>query len=318
MSEQVSLSLPLRPLGRTSLLVPPLCWGCAPLGSMPEAFGYSVAEEQALATLRAALASPIGFLDTAAIYGNGESERRIGCVLRELGGLPPGVVVATKADRDPATGDFSGAQMRRSVEGSLRRLGLERLQLVYLHDPEHTTFEQVMAPGGPLEELQQLQREGLIAQLGISGGPITMLCRYVETGAFSAVITHSRYTLLNRAAEPLLALGARRGIAILNAAPYGGGLLVRPEAGARYVYREASLALVARARQLSMLCAAYDVTLPAAALQFSLRDMRITSTIVGVASPEQVMQTLHAAAVTIPDALWAELQAVSVDYDEPK
>src|SRR3989440_10061241 len=135
------LSLALRPLGNTGLAVTPLCIGCAPLGNMPETFAYTVQEEQALATVRAVFGGPINFIDTAASYGDGESERRLGIVLRELGGLPPGFVLASKADRDLHSGDFSGEQMRRSVERSLRLLGLNQLQLLYLHDPEHTTFE---------------------------------------------------------------------------------------------------------------------------------------------------------------------------------
>src|SRR5579884_4188977 len=97
-----------RPLGNTGLQVAPLCIGCAPLGSMPETFTYSVAEERALETIRAIFNSPINFIDTAASYGDGESERRIGIVLRELGGVPAGYVLATKADRHLQTGDFSG------------------------------------------------------------------------------------------------------------------------------------------------------------------------------------------------------------------
>src|SRR5919198_5142941 len=129
--------LPQRALGSTGLMVHPLCIGCAELGDMPATFAYSVAEDQALATIRAFFAGPINFLDTAASYGDGESERRIGIVVRERGGLPPGVVLATKADRHLQTGDFSGEQIKRSVERSLRLLGLEQLQLVHLHDPEH-------------------------------------------------------------------------------------------------------------------------------------------------------------------------------------
>lgn len=206
-----SHSLPLRPLGHTGFQVTPICIGCAPLGNMPETFAYSVAEDQAIATLTEAFRSPINFLDTAAAYGDGESERRIGVVLRNLGGLPPGFVLATKADRDLTTGDFSGDQIRRSVERSLALLGLDRLQFVYIHDPEHTTFENVMGKGGPLEVLQRFQAEGVIEHIGISGGPIPMLIRYVETGAFMAVETHNRYTLLNRSAESLLDVASRRG-----------------------------------------------------------------------------------------------------------
>src|SRR5258708_28163630 len=110
-----------RPYGITGLQVTSICIGCAPLGDMPATFKYSVPEAQALETLRAVFRSPFNFLDTAASYGDGESERRIGLLLREMGGLPPGVVLASKADRDPYSGDFSGEQMKRSVE---RRLGL--------------------------------------------------------------------------------------------------------------------------------------------------------------------------------------------------
>jgi D-threo-aldose 1-dehydrogenase len=116
--------LPMRTFGQSPLRVTPLCIGCAHLGNMPETFTYEVAEEQALATLRAAFQAPINFLDTAASYGDGESERRIGVVLRELGGIPPAYVLATKADRDMKTGDFSGEQIKRSVERSLKLMGL--------------------------------------------------------------------------------------------------------------------------------------------------------------------------------------------------
>src|SRR5438067_913063 len=127
-------SLELRPLGSTGLQVTPLCFGATALGNMPSTYGYSIGFEQAMETLRAIFASPVNFLDTAAEYGNGESERRIGLALKEIGGLPAGFVLATKADRDSETQDFSPAQMRRSVENSLQKLGLEQIQLLYLHD----------------------------------------------------------------------------------------------------------------------------------------------------------------------------------------
>src|SRR5437660_1720147 len=125
-------ALPQRPLGGTGLSVTPLCVGTAPLGNMPETFDFSVGEEQALATIRAVFDGPITFVDTAASYGDGESERRIGTVLRERGGLPGGFVLATKADRNLQTGDFSGDAVARSIERSLNLLGLDRLPLVYL------------------------------------------------------------------------------------------------------------------------------------------------------------------------------------------
>jgi D-threo-aldose 1-dehydrogenase len=310
--------LPKRPLGPTGLMVTPICIGAAPLGDMPETFTYGTPEDQALETLRAAFASPINFLDTAAIYGNGESERRIGLVLKEMGGIPDGFVLATKADRNPKTGDFSGEQMKRSIEGSLQRLGLDRLQYVYIHDPEHSTFENVMSRGGPLEVLQSFRDEGVIDHIGISGGPIDMLIRYMETGAFSAVETHNRYTLLNRSAEPLLDVAVRLGIAVVNAAPYGSGMLAKgPDAYARYAYRDAPPALVERTRQLATICEEYEVPLAAVALQFSMRDPRVTSTVIGISKPERVAQTLDLASHPIPDALWSRIDAVGFDTADP-
>src|ERR671912_715163 len=305
-------SLRNRPLGNTSLLVSPLCFGCAPLGDMPETFGFSVAKERAHETLKAAFESPVNFLDTAASYGDGEAERRIGEVLRELGGVPSGYVIATKADRDLSTADFSGEQMRRSVERSLRLLGMDKLPLVYLHDPEHESFEHMMSDGGPVEVLVGLKEEGVIQHLGVAGGPIDLMIRFVETDLFEAVITHNRYTLVNRTADPLFDVAAERGVAALNAAPYGSGILAKgPDAYARYEYSEASKELVEQVRAMQDACREFDVPLAAAALQFSLKDPRIVSTIVGMSRPERVKQTLDLATHPIPAELWERIDALA-------
>src|SRR5215210_5804527 len=295
-------------LGGTGLSVSPLCVGCAPLGDMPETFDYSVDEERARETLRAVLESQINFLDTAASYGDGESERRIGEVLEEMGGRPEGVVLATKADRDLTTGEFSGEQMRRSVGRSLRLLGMDRLQLVYLHDPEHESFERMMSDGGPVEVLTGLKEEGVIQHLGVAGGPIDLMIRFVETDLFEAVITHNRYTLVNRTADPLFDVAAERRVAALNAAPYGSGILAKgPDASARYEYREAPQEMVEQVRAMERACREFEVPLAAAALQFSLRDPRVVSTIVGISRPERVGQTLELASHPIPEELWSRL-----------
>jgi D-threo-aldose 1-dehydrogenase len=304
-------NIPIHLLGSTGLQVTSICMGAAPLGSMPEDFAYEVPEERALATIRAFFASPFNFLDTAASYGDGESERRIGIVLRELGGLPPGFVLATKADRDLQTGAFNSAQMRRSVERSLRLLGLEQLQLVYLHDPEHITFEEAMQPGGPVEVLQQCKEEGLIAHLGVAGGPIDMMIRFVETGLFEAAISHNRYTLLNREAEPLWEVCTRSGVAAVNAAPYGSGMLAKgPGAFPRYMYNQAPPDLLRRARQMEEACNRHNLPLAAAALQLSLRDARVASTIVGMTRPERLAETMKLAQQPIPPELWNELESI--------
>lgn len=304
----LGLSLAPRVLGKTGLEVSPLCIGCAPLGDMPETFTYSVQEDQALTTIRAIFAGPINFLDTAASYGDGESERRLGLVLRELGGIPEGFVIASKADRDLKTGDFSGEQMRRSVERSLRLLGVEQIQLLYLHDPEHISFEDAMAPGGPVEVLRQCQEEGLIAHLGVAGGPIDLMTRFVETGLFEAAISHNRYTLLNTEADSFWDACAQQGVAAVNAAPYGSGILAKgPSTYPRYMYSEAPREMIERARKLEALCQRYNVPLAAAALQFSLRDPRIASTVIGISRPERLAETMNLAQHPLPEALWEEI-----------
>ncbi len=305
--------LSTRPLGTTGFQVTPICIGCAALGSMPEDFAYSVEEPRALAVLRDLFASPINFADTAAAYGDGESERRIGIVLRELGGLPAGFILATKADRNLQTGEFTGAQMRRSVERSLQLLGLERLQICFLHDPEHISFAAAMARRGPVEVLRQLQAEGVIEHLGIAGGPIEMMTRFVETDLFEVAISHNRYTLLNQEADPFWDVCTQHGVAALNAAPYGSGMLAKgPSQYPRYMYGAASDDLLRRAFALDALCQRYHVPLKAAALQFSLRDPRIVSTIVGISRPERLAETIAYAEFPIPEEFWEDVRDAQI------
>jgi len=301
----------LRPLGSTGLMVHPLCMGCASLGDMPDTFAYSVTEERALDTYRAILDGPITFIDTAASYGDGESERRLGVALRERGGVPDGFVIATKADRDLRTGNFSGDQIRRSIERSLRLLGLGRLQLCYLHDPEHTTFEAAMEPEGPVAALLRSKEEGLVEHIGVAGGPIDVMTRYVETGLFEVAISHNRYTLLDVSADPFWDACQQKGVAAINAAPYGSGILVRgPRAYPRYAYHTAAEDVLGCALRLEDICVRHGVPLGAAALQFSLRDPRIASTVVGIGAPEQVAQTITLARYPVPEMLWADLATV--------
>jgi D-threo-aldose 1-dehydrogenase len=301
-----------RPLGRTSLPVTPVCVGGGPLGSMPENFGYAVSAERGIATARRVLDGPINFLDTAAGYSDGESERRIGAALAAAGGLPPGFVLATKVDRDDRTGDFSGDQVRRSVEGSLARLGLDTIQLLYLHDPEHISFDQGMAPAGPVAALLKLKDEGVARHVGVAGGPVALMSRYLKTGAFEALITHNRWTLIDRSAGDLIDEAVDLGIGVVNGAPFGGGILAKGSAARTdYAYRSAHPEILQRVRAVEAACREHHVPIAAAALQFSTRDRRITSTIVGISRPERVEETLRLAEWTIPDALWDALRPMA-------
>ena len=298
-----------RPLGTTGLLVTPICIGCTPHGGNARGYGGRVDEAQSLAFLRAALDGPLNYLDTASQYGDGESERRIGLALRECGGLPPGFVLQTKAGRDPRTGEFSGDRMRWCVERSLRLLGLDRIQMLYLHDPQHTTFESAIAPGGPVEALRRLKDEGVVEHLGVAGGDVEPALRLIETGLFEVVITANRYNLLTRETEPVVEAGHRAGMAVLSAAPYGAGILLTGAVpGAIFMYREAPPFLLERTARIEALCRRHGVRLPAAALQFATRDPRITATIVGMSTTAMLEETIELATAPIPDAFWAELE----------
>jgi D-threo-aldose 1-dehydrogenase len=303
-----------RLLGRTRLEVSPVCIGTSPLASMPALYGYEVAEERAEATIAATFCSPFNFMDTSNNYGGGAAERRIGRALTAAGGLPAGFVLATKADADPATGDFSGERVRRSVAESLERLGLDQVPLMYLHDPEyHLTFAEAMAPGGPVGALVNLRDRGLIGHLGVAGGPVGLMRDFIATDVFEVVLNHNRYTLIDRSAEPLMDDACERRVAFVNGAPYGGGILAKgPEAQPKYAYRPASEDVTRAVRAMQGACTAHGVSLPAAALQFSLRDPRVTATVVGISEPARIDQVTALMSEPISDDLWAELDSLTV------
>ena len=297
-----------RPLGRTGLTVTPICIGTSPLASIPRLYGYAVDAARAQATVDAVFDGPFTFLDPSNNNGAGSAEERIGAVVRRRG-VPPGFVLATKVDADATTGDFSGERVLRSVEESLGRLGVDHVPLMYLHDPEfHLTFDEAMGPGGAVEALVRLRDEGVLGHLGIAGGRLDLMRRFVATGVFAAAINHNRWTLLDRTADALIEESVAGGVAFVNGAPYGGGMLARgPQVQPRYAYVETSDDVRAAAAAMLAACEARGVPLAAAALQFSLRDPRVTSTIVGVSTPSRIAETVTLATTGIPADLWAEL-----------
>jgi D-threo-aldose 1-dehydrogenase len=268
-----------------------------------------VPEEQAVATARRAFAGPLNFVDTS--NGYGLSEERLGTVLAELGGVPEGLLLATKVDPEES-GPFDGRRALASAQESMDRLGLDHLPLLYLHDPERIDFEQAMAPDGPVAALRELVAEGLVAHLGVAGGPVGLLRRFVATGSFQVVLTHNRWTLLDRSAGPLLEDCAAANVAVVNGAPFGGGILAKgPAHSPKYAYRPASPALLSAASAMYAMCERYAVPMAAVALQHSLRDPRITSTIVGMSRPERYDEALALAAHAVPDDLWPEIEALT-------
>jgi D-threo-aldose 1-dehydrogenase len=305
---------------RMKLDVSKICFGTSSLASMPDTYGYEVSPERAHETVRAIFESKINFLDTSRIYGFGRSEDRIGDTIRARGGLPKNFVISTKLDRDPETNRFDASQARRSLEQSLKALGLERIHLLHLHDPEHArSLAEVTGPGGALPELMKMKAEGLVDAVGLAAGTLEVMMPLLRDWDFDALITHNRFTLVNRNATPMLDFAAAKGIAVLNAAPYAGGVLAKgTDSFKRYVYQEASAEMLDPVRRVEAVCAKHGVPPGAAALQFSLRDPRITSTICGVSRPERVRETLAWADWPIPEALWEELRALPFATDDPE
>src|SRR5208283_4757645 len=307
-------------LGRTDLIVTAICFGTSGLGDMPDTYGYCVDEARARATMQAIFDGPINFIDTSRIYGLGRSEERIGAAIRERGGLPPGFVVSTKLDRDLKTNRFDAAQARRSLEQSLKALGLERIDILHLHDPEHSrSLSEATSRDGALGELFRIKEEGLAKAVGLAAGRVDIMMPLLRDWDFDALITHNRFTLVNRNAEAMLNLAQTKGIAVLNAAPYASGILAKGSSEyPRYVYQDASDEALEPIRRIEAICARHGVPPGAAALQFSLRDPRVATTICGVTRPERVRQTLEWARFPIPDALWEDLKAAPYATDDPE
>ena len=307
-------------LGRSSLTVTRLCFGLAPLGSMPDTYGYDVAAEQARETVRAIFDSPVNFLDTSRNYGFGRSEERVGEVIHERGGLPSGFVISSKLDRDMQTGRFDGARARRSLEESLKALNVEYIQLLHVHDPEHASLlSDVTGPNGALAELFRIKEEGLAEAVGLAAGRVDTMMSLLRNWDLDALVTHNRFTLANRNAEEMIDYAQERGIAVLNAAPYSGGVLAKGSAShRRYVYQEASPLMLEPIARIEQVCAKHGIPPGAAALQFSMRDQRIASTICGISRPERIRQTLDWMLYPIPQQGWDELMALPFATDDPE
>jgi D-threo-aldose 1-dehydrogenase len=301
----------LRPFGRTGITVSAICMGGSQLGSMPELFGYEVTEKDAIGLVRRVLDSPIRFLDTSNGYGGGRSEERIGRAVRDHGGLPADFVISTKVDA--LDGDYSGERARTSVRESMERLGIGRLPFVFLHDPEFHPFEVITEPGGAVDVLVELRDAGEVGHIGVAGGDTREISRYVDLGVFEAVLVHNRWTLVDRSAGPLFQRAAEEEMAVVNAAVYGGGLLTASGGNGNYAYRPAAPAVCDAAAAMSEVCRRWGTDLATAALQFSLRDPKITATVTGFTKQSTLARTLDAAEVELPDAFWEELESLVPD-----
>ncbi|MEN0083215.1 MAG: aldo/keto reductase [Leifsonia sp.] len=289
-------------------------------------------DEEASAAVDAAWASGIRYFDTAPHYGLGLSERRLG---RALAGRPrDGYVLSTKAGRllvpSPETSgrqdddgfavpadhrrvfDFSRDGILRSVESSLERLGMERLDIVYLHDPdEHWEAASTTGVGA----LVELRDQGVIGAIGAGMNQSAMLTEFVRRCDVDVVMVAGRYTLLDQSAgADLLPAAAERGVSVVVAGVYNSGILSRPTVpdGAHYDYASAPREVLERARRIAEVCALHGVELPVAAVQFPLRRPEVSSVVLGTGSVAHVDSGVRRGTAEVPVELWDELAAAGL------
>ncbi|MER6945049.1 aldo/keto reductase [Nonomuraea sp. NPDC000554] len=284
-------------------------------------------EQQAVATIDAAWQRGLRLFDTAPLYGYGLSEQRAG---RALAARPRDqFVLSTKVgyvlEPDGPDGqdgwpegdnvgltprfDFSYAGTYRSLEDSLSRLGLHKVDLLHIHDPDHH-FEQAVS--GSYRALTELRAAGVVGAISVGMCQAPMLERFlreVDGPGFDCVMLAGRYTLLDQSGlDSLLPLCLERGIAVLAAGVYNSGLLSNPTPGSHYDYAPPSQAMLTRALALRDVCERHGVPLRAAALQFPLTHPAVTAVIVGARSPEQVDDNIVMFDHPIPDGLWTDLR----------
>ncbi|MFI6935754.1 aldo/keto reductase [Streptomyces sp. NPDC050287] len=308
-------------LGRSGVEVSALSFGAAGIGNLYAEIG----EEQVRATVEAAWTVGMRYFDTAPHYGLGLSERRLGSALRAR--PRPAYTISTKVGRllEPTDGggddlangfavpathrrvwDFSADGVRRSLDASLERLGLDRVDVVYLHDPDDHA-EQAFHEGYPA--LEKLRSEGVVGAIGAGMNQAEMLTRFVRDTDVDVVLCAGRYTLLDqRALAELLPAAQERGTSVIIGGAFNSGLLADPKPGATYNYAQAPADLLDRALRLKSLADRHGTTLRAAALAFCAAHPAVASVLVGVRSAAEVRDCADQFTATVPAAFWQELR----------
>ena len=313
-------------IGSTGLRVTRLGLGGAPLA----AHRVKVEEGVAVDTIRRALDLGVRYFDTSPLYGFGRSERRYGLA---LAGIPrDDFAISTKVGRvlDPADPsapddglmpheldavfDFSRDGILRSLEESLERLKLDRVDIALMHDPDND-YQQAISEAYPA--LADLRSQGVVSAIGAGMNQWQMLARFANEGDFDCFLLAGRYTLIDQTALPeLLPLCQRKGISILLGGPYNAGVLASDLSDrVAYDYTAASSTqapvppeMMARARRIMAVCDRHGVPLKAAALQFGLAHPAVAATVPGAVSRSEVEDNVEMAAYHIPADLWAELK----------
>jgi D-threo-aldose 1-dehydrogenase len=307
-------------LGKTSVSVTRLGLGSAFLGNL----FVAISDDDAHRVVQAAWDAGIRFFDTAPLYGHGLAERRLGEVLRTK--PRDDIAIATKVGRllragaPPEPGqsfvdvpavnpvfDFSYDGVMRSVEESLERLGLGRVDVLHIHDPDDH-FDEALA--GAYRALDRLRDEGSIGAVGAGMNQWEMPVRFARAANFDCFLLAGRYTLLDRSgARELLPLCLQRGIAIIAGGVFNSGILADPRRGGTFNYQAAPPDVVARAQKLAEICERHGVDLKAAAIQFPLRHPAVASVLTGCRSVAEIEENVRLFQTPIADRLWLELDA---------
>jgi D-threo-aldose 1-dehydrogenase len=317
------MTLPTAGIGSTSVRVTSLGFGAAPIGNL----FVAVDEEAALATVSAAWDGGVRYFDTAPHYGLGLSERRLGEAL--AGRRRQEYAISTKVGRllrpnprptgsDLAEGfdvpddqlrvlDYSKDGVLRSIEASLERLNTDRIDIVYIHDPDDFLYQAITEAAPTLSALRD---EGVIGAYGVGMNNWQPMLRLVQSTDLDVVMLAGRWTLLDRSGGPLLDTCQERGVSVVAAAPFNSGLLATadPADDARFDYLQAPRSLIGRARALAAECRRQGTSLPQAALQFPLRHPAVVSVVVGMKTPAEAATDLVWAQESVPDAAWAALE----------
>ncbi|POH61254.1 aldo/keto reductase [Arthrobacter glacialis] len=303
-----------------------LGFGGAGIGNLYRAMSDDVAD----ATLAASWDAGIRYFDTAPHYGLGLSERRLGAFLTTK--PRDEFVISTKVGRilEPVANpsgardsqgfdvpadvvrrwDPSEAGIRRSIEDSLERTGLDRIDIAYLHDPDVYDLDAGIKQALPA--LEKLRAEGLVAAIGVGANSADALRECVLGADLDVIMLAGRYSLLEQpAVTDLLPLCQERNVMVANCGVYNSGLLARPVVPehANYNYAPAPANILAKAKALAACCDEFGVELPAAALQFAAAHPAVCNVVVGASTAEQISQTAARMAAEIPAALWAALVA---------
>jgi D-threo-aldose 1-dehydrogenase len=304
MSEQ-NTGIPTVSLGRTALRVSRLGLGTAPIGNLYN----DVPAEDARAAIRAALGAGVTLFDTAPLYGAGLSERRVGEALADA--PRASYVLSTKVGRrilpdGAVVFDWTRNGILRSVEESLGRLGLDRIDIALVHDPDDHEREAIEVAFPTLIELRE---QGVISAVGAGMNQWEKLSRFVERHDLDCLLLAGRYTLLEQTSLPLLRQCAERGVGVMLGGVFNSGILATgAQPGAKYNYADAPLEILDRVRQIAHICAKHGVPLPHAALRFALSHPAVTTLIVGAVSPAEVVANVAGLRATVPPALWDDLQ----------